>query len=135
MSQFSSSSPIQPLSIGNVVTAGVRLYRFHFKNYFRLALFAHLWVLVPIYGWAKYFAISGLISRLAFGELVNQPESIKNARERIDPLKWSFLRIAFQVGISLLLLYIGLAIVGGLFAGVVGFILVRYLVLQVFQLF
>lgn len=128
MSQhLSSSSPRQPLSIGNVVTAGVRLYSSNLKTYLRLALSAYLWALVPVYGWAKYAAISGLISRLAFGELINQPESIKTARASIQPRLWSFLRIIFQVGISLLLVYIALAIVsvvvGTIIAVTIGLIL------------
>lgn len=119
MSQLGSSSSMQPLSIGNVVTAGVRLYRSNLKTYLKLAASAYLWVLVPIYGWAKYAAISGLISRLAFGELVNQPESVSTARSKIMPRLWSFLRVVFQVGLSLFLVYIGLAIVGGFLAGIV----------------
>ena len=117
---LSSPNPMQPLSIGNVVTAGVRLYRSNLKTYLKLALFAYLWILVPIYGWAKYAAISGLISRLAFGELVNQPESISTARSQIMPRLWSFFRIAFQVGISLFLVYIGLTVVVLILGAVAG---------------
>lgn len=127
MSQFSSSSPMQPLSIGNVVTAGVRLYKSNLKTYLKLASSAYLWVLVPVYGWAKYAAISGLISRLAFGELVNQPESVSTARSKVMPRLWSFLRIAFQVGFSLFLVYIGMAMIGGFIAGIIGAILAKVL--------
>lgn len=123
MSQLGSPNPMQPLSIGNVVTAGVRLYRSNLKTYLKLAASAYLWVLVPVYGWAKYAAISGLISRLAFGELVNQPESVSTARSKIMPRLWSFLRVAFQVGFLLLLVYIGLVIVGAIIAGIMGAIL------------
>ncbi|RCJ42116.1 hypothetical protein A6770_07800 [Nostoc minutum NIES-26] len=119
---FGSPSPMQPLSVGNVVSAAVRLYRSHLKTYLKLALIAHLWALVPIYGWAKYAAISGLISRLAFGELVSQPESVKAARSHVNPRLWSFLRVAFQVALYLLLIYIGLAIAGGILATVIGFV-------------
>ena len=93
---FGSSSSIQPLSIGNVVSAGVRLYRSHLKTYLKLALIAHLWALVPIYGWAKYAAISGLISRLAFGELTYQPESVEEARSHVNPRFWSFFAVYLQ---------------------------------------
>ncbi|MCC5614150.1 hypothetical protein LC605_03465 [Nostoc sp. CHAB 5836] len=117
---FGSSGQIQPLSIGNVVSAAVRLYRSHLKTYLNLAAIAHLWILVPIYGWAKYAAISGLISRLAFGELIYQPEGVKTARSHVNPRLWSFLRVGFQVGISMFLVYLGLAIVGGLLAGLIG---------------
>ncbi|MBG1269067.1 hypothetical protein [Nostoc sp. WHI] len=117
---FGSPGQILPLSIGNVVSAAVRLYRSHLKTYLRLALIAHLWVIVPIYGWAKYAAISGLISRLAFGELIYQPEGVQTASSHINPRLWSFLRVGFQVGISLLVIYFGLAIVGGMLAGLIG---------------
>jgi hypothetical protein len=120
---FGSPGQIQPLSIGNVVSAAVRLYRSHLKTYLNLAAIAHLWVLVPIYGWAKYAAISGLISRLAFGELIYQPEGVQTARSHVNPRLWSFLRVAFQVGISLLVVYLGIAIVGGVLAGLIGVIL------------
>ncbi|MFN6534792.1 MAG: hypothetical protein RM021_000275 [Nostoc sp. EkiNYC01] len=120
---FGSPGHIQPLSVGNVVSAAVRLYRSHLNTYLNLAAIAHLWIIVPVYGWAKYAAISGLISRLAFGELVYQPESVQAARSHINPRLWSFLRVALQVGISLLIVYFGLAIVGGIFAGLVGVVL------------
>ncbi|MEH2181908.1 hypothetical protein [Nostoc sp.] len=120
---FGSSGQIQPLSIGNVVSAAVKLYRSHLKTYLNLAAIAHLWILVPVYGWAKYAAISGLISRLAFGELIYQPEGVQTARSHIEPRLWSFLRVAFQVGISILLIYLGLAIVGTMVGGLIGGVL------------
>ncbi|MEH2084854.1 MAG: hypothetical protein V7K89_34250 [Nostoc sp.] len=113
---FGSSGQIQPLSIGNVVSAAVKLYRSHLKTYLKLAAIAHLWVLVPVYGWAKYAAISGLISRLAFGELIYQPEGVQTASSHVNPRLWSFLRVGFQVGISMLLIYFGLAFAAGVLA-------------------
>ncbi|MEH2071713.1 MAG: hypothetical protein V7K47_26770 [Nostoc sp.] len=124
---FGSPGRIQPLTIGNVVSAAVRLYRSHLKTYLNLAAIAHLWILVPVYGWAKYAAISGLISRLAFRELVYQPESVQSARTHVNTRLWSFLRVAFQVGISLLIIYFGLALVGGILAGLLGVVLGRIL--------
>lgn len=124
---ISPPNPIQPLSVGNVVSAGVRLYRSNLKIYLQLALVAHLWFLVPIYGWAKYAAISGLISRLAFGELINKPESVKTARSKINSRLWSFLRVTFQFLISLALIYIGLTILGGIIMGIVLVILMLIL--------
>lgn len=114
---LSSSSPMQPLSIGNVVTAGVRLYSSNLKTYLKLALFAHLWVLVPIYGWAKYAAISGLISRLAFAELTNQPESINTARSKTNRRLWSFFIIYLRVWFLLTLVLFALLTLSGLAAG------------------
>jgi hypothetical protein len=107
-----SQSSIRPLSVGNVVSAGMVLYRSNLKTYFQLALIAYLWVLLPIYGWAKFCAIHGLMSRLAYQELVDKPESVNTARSRIDPNLWSFLGVGFGVAIRLmglyLLLYFGL---------------------------
>ncbi|MEH2164602.1 MAG: hypothetical protein V7K38_27005 [Nostoc sp.] len=120
---FGSPSQIQPLSVGNVVSAAVQLYRSHLKTYLKLAAIAHLWVIVPIYGWAKYAAISGLISRLAFGELIYQPESVQDASSHVNPRLWSFLRVGFQVSISLLVVYLGLAIAGGIFSALLGVLL------------
>lgn len=40
--------PIQPLSIGNVVNAGFRLYSANLKPYLRLAAVATAWMLLPI---------------------------------------------------------------------------------------
>lgn len=102
--------PIGPLSIGNVVSAALVLYRSHLKTFLRLALFAYLWILVPVYGWAKHFAISGLISRLAFGELISKPESVTTARSYTNSRLWSFFRVALQVGLMLFGIYLGLLI-------------------------
>ncbi|MBF2001429.1 MAG: glycerophosphoryl diester phosphodiesterase membrane domain-containing protein [Synechococcales cyanobacterium M58_A2018_015] len=46
-----SSDPqgsIRPLSAGNVVSAGLRLYSSHFSQYFGVAVVATLWILLPI---------------------------------------------------------------------------------------
>lgn len=119
----SLQQPMGPLSVGNVVSAAIVLYRSHLKTYLKLALLAHLWILVPIYGWAQYTAISGLISRLAFCELTNQPESVDSARNYIKPRMWSFLRVTFQVILMLMGIYIGLLIIFYLGILLVGFTL------------
>jgi membrane-anchored glycerophosphoryl diester phosphodiesterase (GDPDase) len=107
---LSSSGQTGPLSVGNVVSASLRIYRDHFKSYLGLALVASLWVLVPIYGWAKYSAILGLISRLAFGEVRGKPETVSDARREVNPRMWSFL----GAGILTVLIYIGVSLVGGI---------------------
>jgi hypothetical protein len=107
---LSSSGQTGPLSVGNVVSASLRIYRDHFKSYFGLALVASLWLLVPIYGWAKYSAISALISRLAFGEVREKPETVSDARREVNPRMWSFL----WAGILTVLIYIGVSFVGGI---------------------
>ncbi|MBD2457164.1 DUF975 domain-containing protein [Nostoc sp. FACHB-87] len=110
-----SPSPIQPLSVGNVVSAGIRLYRSHLKDYFLLALKAYVWILVPIYGWGKCYALIALISRLAFGELVNQPESISSGERFVNSRMWQFLLMTLLMGFLGLGIVLGMAIVFGLF--------------------
>ena len=115
---FGSPNPIQPLSVGSVVSAGIRLYRSHLQKYFLIALKAYAWLLVPIYGWVKFYALSALISRLAFGELVNQPESVSSGKRFVNSRLWEFfvnmiLMLAISIGITL-----GFLITGGLLIGI-----------------
>lgn len=100
-----SQSSIRPLSVGNVVSAGLVMYRSNLKTYLKLSIIAYLWILIPIYGWAKFCAIHGLIARLAFSELINKPETESAARDRINPRFWSFLSVGFGVGFRLLGIY------------------------------
>ena len=109
---LNSPNPIQPLSVGSVVSAGIRLYRSHLKKYFLIALKAYAWLLVPIYGWVKFYALSALISRLAFGELVNQPESVSSGQRFVNSRLWEFfvnmiLMVVISTGISILFILIG----------------------------
>jgi hypothetical protein len=144
------TQPTGPLSVGNVVSAGLRLYRDHFKSYFGVAILATLWALLPFlvlipiplllisgnansaallliipigivlffYGTAKYTANSALISRLAFGELVNRPETVREARHQLAPkflvflrtyLLLSLLSFGVVIGFYILILIIGLS--------------------------
>ncbi len=154
MAQAPGSLPIRPLSIGNVVSAGLRLYRSNLKTYLKISLFAHLWLVLwlvsflwlAIYGWTnsfaplwfvlwfvsflwlaiygctKYLMNAGLISRLAFGELVDQPESVNTARSKTRSRMWSFLRVGLQILLMMTLVYIGLAIATGIVMAIaVGF--------------
>ncbi|UNU25160.1 DUF975 domain-containing protein [Microcoleus vaginatus] len=113
---LSSSGQTGPLSVGNVVSASLRIYRDHFKSYFGLAFVANLWLLVPIYGWAKYSAILGLISRLAFGEVREKPETVSDARREVNPRMWSF----FGAGILTFLIFFGGSLVGGIAMAILG---------------
>jgi hypothetical protein len=88
---------LRPLSVGNAVTVAASLYRYHFKIYLKQSAIAHLWILVPVYGWAKCVAVMGLLSRLAFAELIHQPEPVEVAWEKVDRLKWSFLGIIIRI--------------------------------------
>lgn len=43
-----ANTPLQPMTVGNVVSAGIRLYRDRFSTYFPIAVTAGLWALIPI---------------------------------------------------------------------------------------
>ncbi|HBE19819.1 MAG TPA: hypothetical protein DEG17_14245 [Cyanobacteria bacterium UBA11149] len=90
----------QPLTIGNIINVGLQIYRANFKLYSKLALTAHLWLFIPIYGWAKFYVISALISRLVFSNLTNQPETIKTAQDKTNPSLWKL----FILGIIIFLM-------------------------------
>ncbi|BAZ44611.1 hypothetical protein NIES4102_16230 [Chondrocystis sp. NIES-4102] len=94
---------MNPLSVGNIVSAGLRIYRDNFKRYFKLAFIGYLWVLVPVYGWAKYSTMMGVISRLAFKEVAEQPEAINDAQRRLKPKMWDF----FATGLLVALIFLG----------------------------
>lgn len=121
-SPASRPDTLGPLNPGNVVSAALRLYRDRFKMYFGLSVQAYLWLLVPIYGWAKYFAIAGLISRLAFQDVINQPETPSEARRHIDPKLWSFLGLGLLIGLLFIAAYLGLVIAAVIPGMVVGFL-------------
>lgn len=98
---FGSPGIVQPLSVGNVVSTAIRLYRSHFKQYLTLAFQGTLWAIIPIYGWAKAYTIYAMISRLAFSELVNQPEEITTTHSQVNSRLWTFLWAQILVGLIL----------------------------------
>lgn len=127
MPNYPAPKSLKPLSVGNVVTAAIQLFRSHFKQYLGLTLKAYLWVLVPFYGWAKFLMIHAMISRLAFGDLMGQPESEAEARGQLEDKKWGFLGLAFLVGLISIGVVIGfyfaliiLVLLGVVIASVVG---------------
>lgn len=142
--------PIQPLAVGDVVSTGLRLYRSHFNPYLGISARAVGWLLlfilvmlvlavvlpsinpalvgllvlvgIPLYIFcaAKFATNSALISRLAFGELVNQPEPVKVARDRVDPRLWQVFLVVFLMGLISLAVSIAFSVVGGILAAVIG---------------
>jgi hypothetical protein len=127
MANLSPNQLINPLSVGDVVSAGIRIYRTHLSAYLILSVFAHLWLIVPIYGWAKSAEISGRISRLAFGILTNQPESLAQAEQKTRPNLWNFFVAGLLVGLLFYGLYFAalivmmiLMIIGGIIAFAMG---------------
>ncbi|PSB35076.1 DUF975 domain-containing protein [Chlorogloea sp. CCALA 695] len=105
-----AQSSSQPLSVGNIVTTGFQLYKNRFQPYFVLALKAYFWLLVPVYGWAKFLAISALISRLVYGELTNQPETINGGTRYVNSKMWQFLLAGLLLGLISLSVWIILLI-------------------------
>ena len=110
-----NGGPMGPLSIGNVVTGGIRLYRDHFQEYYLQALIGSLWAIIPIYGWARYAAMHGLIARLAFREAIERPETVEQARQQVEPRMWSFL----GAGLLIFLILMGGMFGGGLVVGLI----------------
>ncbi len=43
-----ANTPLKPMTVGNVVSAGLRLYRDRFSTYFPIGVTASLWALIPI---------------------------------------------------------------------------------------
>lgn len=146
--------PMEPLSVGNVVSAGLKIYRDHFKSYFAVAIRVTLWsflpflVLIPlplffIYGrpetstflllivipiWlllllycsAKSIVNSAIIGRLVFGELANQPETVREAYQILAPRMWTFLSaffLLFLIGIGV---WLGLSLLIAIIVGMIG---------------
>ena len=147
---------MEPLSVGNVISAGLRIYRDNFKKYFQLAFLGYLWIFLPvlilgiiggivvgvlgqssaasgilvliivaaiaclIYGSAKYYAIAGLISRLAYHEIAEQPEAVKDARRYIKPRTWKFLIVGILVGLIFFGAFIAYILVAAFIGGFIG---------------
>ena len=61
---------------GNTITVAVAIYKNNLKKFLKLSLFAHLWLLIPVYGWARYFATASWISKLSFDELSKELENL-----------------------------------------------------------
>lgn len=98
--------PMGPLSLGNVVSAGLRMYRDHFKSYFGLSIKALLWALIPIYGWAKIYQIHAIISRHVYKELVHKPEPLSTTRSYIEQRFWSFWAAQVLIGSMSFIVYL-----------------------------
>ena len=109
-----------PLNPGNVVSASIRLFRDRFKMYLTLSAKAYLWLIVPLYGWAKYCMYTGLISRLAFQELMNQPETPREAYRQVSPKTWAFLGLGVLLFLVFVAAYLVIVLVGVLAGIAVG---------------
>lgn len=108
---------LRPLNVGNVVSAGISLFRAHFKAYLGLSVKGILWLFVPVYGWARGPMIFGQIGRLGFKEICHQPETVAEALQKVEPRLWSFLGVGILVGIIQFIAAQIIAVSGGLVIG------------------
>ncbi|MBD0336042.1 MAG: hypothetical protein ICV62_11185 [Cyanobacteria bacterium Co-bin13] len=159
----SDSRPGQlgPLNPGNVVSAGLRLYRDRFKMYLKLSAIAYLWLLGGVLGWAlvtvalggllalignevlgflgvgiglllglapflygiaQFFMLSAVMSRLAFQQLIDQPETASVAQSGTKPKLWAFLKLGLLILLLLTVGYFALGIVATILGLLVGFL-------------
>ena len=102
---------MQLLNPGNIVTSGLQIYRSHLKSYFIISLLAHIWLLIPLLGWAKFFANSALISRLVFQEITGKPELWQSAQKQLNRKLLGFLLSAFTVTFALYICFNALFII------------------------
>jgi hypothetical protein len=145
---------MQPLSAGNVISASMRLYGNHLKQYLLIAVIAAGWSILPtivswglqliffreslaelnsanpggagsglmalirlgtfilaIYCSAQYYLNLGLISRLAFAELIEKPEPTSSARRQLKPMMFRFLVTQILVGLLIFAVGLGVGIV------------------------
>jgi hypothetical protein len=77
---------------------------------------------VPVYGWAKYSAMMGTIARLAYGEVTEQPEPVKDAQRQVKPKMWDFLVAGIFVGLIVFGAIIPLIIIIGLMSAGLSFV-------------
>lgn len=113
----------QPVSVGNALSLAVQLYRLNFKDYFLTALAGTAWLLVPVYGWAKWLARMGYISRSAINQLTRNPEERSTAFQAADRRKWSFLMASFlgwMLFIGMIVLLAIASLVASLFGTLLG---------------
>ena len=96
------------LTIGNTIKIAWSVYHARFQEFYRLALINSFWIFVPVYGWAKYAAMLGLLARLAYGDVAGNTETIVEAKRYIKPKTWFF----FGAGLmSSLVFYLKLLLV------------------------
>ena len=85
------------LTVGDTINLGVKLYRSNFKKYLKLSVIAHLWLLIPIYGWGRYLAIASQISDLGYQQLIDNSDSSFPSKSLSIGLVFHFLITAILV--------------------------------------
>jgi hypothetical protein len=122
-----SADPIVTLSVGNVVSAAVTLYKSNFRDYLLLSMRSISWLLLAgiavlpasgvgivlsqvhpglgaaggvllslsciLFGLGKYMANQAMVSRLAYQQLVNRPETLGDVSRVLGNSQRQFLEL------------------------------------------
>lgn len=91
------------IKVGSTIKTAWNIYRDRFKEFYLLALINSFWIFVPVYGWAKYAAMTGLLARLAYGEVSGNIETIKAAKRHIKQKTWLFFGAGLMASLILIL--------------------------------
>ena len=75
-----------------------------------------------IYGSAKYYLVSSVIGRLAFRDLIHDPETSLDARRQVAPKLTQFLLLGILLGVAYMGAYLITALVALIAGGSVGFL-------------
>jgi len=106
--------PLLPLSLGLLAPAAEPSPMLILGSLLALPLF----LVLLVYGLAKSLTNAALITRLAFGELLGQPESATIAQRQVQPKVWNFLLVAVLLGLIFFGITIAALVVTGLFLGI-----------------
>lgn len=79
-------------------------------------------ILPLLYGSAKYYALSSVIGRLSFRELISQPETALDARRQVAPRLGQFLFLGFLLLLAYTAAYLGGALLAMIAGGSIGFL-------------
>jgi hypothetical protein len=137
----SNVDPIGTLSVGNVVSTGVTLYKSNFSSYFLASLRAIGWVFLAmlailpisivvgllsnvigtglsillaillwfgafIFCFSKFAVNRAIISRMAYQQLINQPETLQASTQALVRSHWKFLALALWLGLFMVGVFI-----------------------------
>ncbi|MEA5451372.1 hypothetical protein VB780_22520 [Leptolyngbya sp. CCNP1308] len=75
-----------------------------------------------LYGSAKYYALSSVIGRLSFRELISQPETALDARRQVAPRLGQFLLLGFLLLLAYIAAYLAGALLAMIAGGSIGFL-------------
>ena len=71
---------IPDFTVSNTITVAIAIYKDNLRKFFKLSLIAHLWLMVPIYGWARYFAIAAWMSKLSLDRILDKQDDLEKQK-------------------------------------------------------